>query len=108
MGIFATSTFWFVAYCCYMRGSPRINPRLTLPGMLSGAMWGVAQSCWFVANDALSVSVAFPIVTSGPGIVSAMWGVFVFGEIRGTRNFMALSLAVGLSLTGCILIGASK
>lgn len=83
-GIFAASTFWFVVYCCYMRGSPKINPRLTLPGMLSGAMWAVAQSCWFIANSALSVSVAFPIITSGPGIVSAMWGVFVFGEIRGT------------------------
>ena len=108
VGIFATSTFWFAAYCCYMRGSPRINPRLTLPGMLSGAMWAVAQSCWFVANDALSVSVAFPIITSGPGIVSAMWGVFVFGEIRGTRNFVALSVAVALSLAGCVLIGVSK
>jgi glucose uptake protein GlcU len=107
-GIFATSTFWFVVYCCYMRGSPRINPRLTLPGMLSGAMWAVAQSCWFIANSALSVSVAFPIITSGPGIVSACWGVFVFGEIRGRRNFQALGFAIALSLTGCVMIGLSK
>ena len=107
-GIYATSTFWFAAYCCYTRGSPKINPRLTLPGLLSGAMWAVAQSCWFIANDALSVSVAFPIITSGPGIVSAMWGVFVFGEIRGSRNFVALSVAILLSLIGCIMIGMSK
>jgi len=107
-GIFATSTVWFVLYCCYMRGSPKINHRLTLPGMLSGVMWAIAQTCWFVANDALSVSVAFPIITSGPGIVSAMWGVFVFGEIKGTRNFAALGVAIVLAVTGCILIGLSK
>ena len=107
-GIFATSTFWFVCYCAYMRGSPRINPRITLPGMLSGVMWAIAQTCWFIANDALSVSVSFPIVTSGPGIVSAMWGVFVFSEIRGKRNYVVLCIAIALALTGCILIGHSK
>ena len=107
-GIFATSTLWFIGYCIYMRGSPRINPRLTLPGMLSGCMWAIAQTCWFVANATLSNSVAFPIITSGPGIVSAMWGVFVFGEIRGMRNYAVLTIAIALALVGCVLIGLSK
>ena len=107
-GIFATSTFWFVLYCIYMRGAPKINARLTLPGLLSGAMWAVAQTCWFIANDALSVSVAFPIITSGPGIISALWGVFVFKEITGVRNYIVLCIAIALALTGCILIGLSK
>ena len=30
VGIFAASTLWFIVYCGYMRGSPKINPRLTL------------------------------------------------------------------------------
>lgn len=137
-GIFATSTVWFILYCAYMRGSPRINPRLTLPGLLSGVMWGIAQACWFIANDALSVTVAFPIITSGPGIVSAMWGgaraevrrdawadparmqltslacrcvrgaVFVFGEIRGARNYAVLGAAIFFALIGCVLIGMSS
>jgi len=107
-GIFAASTFWFVVYCVYMRGRPLINPSITLPGMVSGLMWAVAQTCWFIANDALSVSVAFPTITSGPGIVSALWGVFVFGEIQGTRNIVVLACAVTLTLVGCTLIGLSK
>lgn len=107
-GIFATSTFWFVVYCAMMRGSPLINNRLTLPAMISGVMWAIAQTMWFLANSALSQSVAFPMITSGPGIVSALWGVFVFGEIQGTRNYAVLFLAVVTALTGCILIGASK
>jgi glucose uptake protein GlcU len=64
-GIFFTSTLWFIVYCIYMRGQPLINPRLTLPGMVSGVMWAVAQTCWFLSNSALSKSVAFPLITSG-------------------------------------------
>ena len=106
--IFGASSFYFVCYLIYMRSSPRINARITLPALVSGVMWAIAQTCWFVANDALSVSVAFPIITSGPGIVSAMWGVFVFGEVRGCRNYIVLMLAIALALTGCVLIGLSK
>ena len=107
-GIFAASTLYFAIYCLLMRSAPRINPRVTLPGMLSGLMWATAQTCWFIANDALSVSVAFPIITSGPGIVSALWGVLVFGEISGTRNYVVLCSAIVLALTGCTMIGMSK
>jgi len=107
-GIFAASSLWFICYCACMRGSPLINPRITIPGMISGCMWAVAQTCWFVANDALSVAVAFPIITSGPGIVSALWGVFVFGEVRGYRNYCVLFVAITLALAGCVLIGLSK
>ena len=107
-GIWATSTFWFVGYCALMKGAPRINPRLTLPGMVSGLMWAIAQTCWFVANDILLVSVAFPIISSGPGIISAMWGVFVFDEIKGGRNYCVLASAIALALVGCVLIGISK
>ena len=107
-GIFGTSTAVFVGYCALMRSAPRINPRLALPAFVSGLMWAVAQTSWFVANDALSVSVAFPIITSGPGIVSALWGVFVFGEISGTRNYAVLCCAIGLAVAGCTMIGLSK
>jgi len=107
-GIFAMSTFWFIAYCAYTRSNPRINPRLVLPGFVSGIMWAIANTSWFVANNSLSMSVAFPIITSGPGIVSALWGVFVFGEIRGQRNMTMLSVSIFLSVTGCILIALSK
>jgi len=106
-GIYAASTFWFLVYCAVQRSSPRIYPRLVLPGFVSGVMWAVAQTCWFVANDALSLAVAFPLITSGPGIVSSLWGVFVFKEISGRKNFAFLLLAISLSVAGCVLIGLS-
>ena len=107
VGIFATSTCWFIVYCIYMRGSPLINPRLVLPAFVSGAMWAIAQAAWFISNATLQKSVAFPFTTSGPGIVCALWGVFVFGEIRGCRNYLFLSAAITLAVVGCTLIGLS-
>merc|ERR1719399_2390628 len=65
-GIFAASSFWFIVYCVYMRSNPKLNPRLILPALISGLMWAIAQTAWFVANKALSVSIAFPLITSGP------------------------------------------
>ena len=40
------------------------------------------------------MSIAFPIVTSGPGAIGALWGIFVFGEIRGRRNYSWLGVAI--------------
>jgi len=110
-GIYVTSCFWFAIYCGYKmyKGQPpAINPQLVLPALLSGVIWAVAQTSWFIANDNLGVSVAFPIITSGPGIISAVWGVFVFKEITGKRNFIVLCSAIVISVAGCIMIGASK
>ena len=97
-----------LAYCCYKRSTPVLYPRVILPGFLSGLMWAAAQTAWFVANASLSVAVAFPLITSGPGIVSSLWGVFVFKEITGRRNFAVLGAAISLALTGCALIGVAK
>ena len=99
---------YMLAYCCYKRSTPVLYPRVILPGFLSGLMWAAAQTAWFVANASLSVAVAFPLITSGPGIVSSLWGVFVFKEITGRRNFVVLGAAIALALTGCVLIGVAK
>lgn len=107
-GIYAASTFWFIVYCVIQKSSPRLYPRVILPAMLSGLIWAVAQTSWFVANAALSLAVAFPMITSGPGAVGAAWGVFVFGEIRGKRNYIVLGVALTLTISGCVMIGASK
>lgn len=107
-GIFATSTFWFLVYCVYKKSTPVLYPRVILPGFISGLMWAAAQTSWFVANASLSVAVAFPLITSGPGIVGSLLGVFVFGEIQGKRNYIVLCIAILLAVVGCTLIGIAK
>jgi len=107
-GIFLTSTIIFVFYAGFKRSNPRIFSRVLLPAIGSGVMWAIAQTCWFVANDELGFAVAFPMITSGPGIVSSALGVLLFKEIRGQRNFVFLGTSILVSAIGCIMIGTSK
>lgn len=74
----------------------------------SGALWAIAMIAWFVANGNInSFAVTFPIVTSLPGGVAALWGVLVFGEIKGTRNLLTLGAAFGCTILACVLIAMS-
>ncbi|XP_052077457.1 transmembrane protein 144-like isoform X1 [Mytilus californianus] len=107
-GLYITSTVFFVIYIIFMKNKPKIYPKVILPGLISGVMWSVGTSCWFVANRSLSIPVAFPIVTTGPSIVASLWGVIVFKEIQGTRNLLILFLGFGIAITGAILAGVSR
>jgi len=56
---------------------------------------------------ALQLVVAFPVITTGPALVAAAWGVFYFHEIRGRRNFILLALAFAFVAVGVALIVVS-
>uniref|UniRef100_A0AAY4AB13 Transmembrane protein 144 n=1 Tax=Denticeps clupeoides TaxID=299321 RepID=A0AAY4AB13_9TELE len=106
-GIFLTSTIYFLIYCIVMRNKPKVFPKAILPGFVSGVMWGVATCCWFLANGYLSAVVSFPIITTGPGLIAALWGVVVFKEVKGWRNFLVLGFAFSCVLAGALLTGFS-
>ncbi|XP_006903015.1 PREDICTED: transmembrane protein 144 [Elephantulus edwardii] len=107
-GIFLTSTIYFLAYCIAMKNSPKLYPKAVLPGFLSGTLWAIATCCWFIANHFLSPVVSFPIITAGPGLVAAMWGVFMFKEIQGLRNYLLMILAFFIILAGALCTAFSK
>ena len=65
-GIYLASTVYFVCYCVAMRSAPRVYPRLILPGLLSGVIWAVAQTCWFLANNAAPMPTASPSSAPAP------------------------------------------
>jgi glucose uptake protein GlcU len=71
-------------------------------------MWGIGNSSFFLANNALTQAITFPIVSSGPSAISALWGVVLYKEIKGTRNFILLGFGFGLALAGSIMCGISK
>eukprot|EP00397_Hematodinium_sp_SG-2012_P056400 GEMP01069562.1.p1 GENE.GEMP01069562.1~~GEMP01069562.1.p1 ORF type:complete len:400 (+),score=33.99 GEMP01069562.1:34-1233(+) len=74
-GIVLCSTLIFLVYCAVKKNKPTVNPKIILPAFVSGVMWAIAQIAWFYANDQLGLSIAFPIITSGPGAVGVLWSI---------------------------------
>ncbi|XP_068798493.1 transmembrane protein 144 isoform X2 [Struthio camelus] len=107
-GIFLTSTIYFLIYCAIRKNKPDVYPQAILPGFVSGVLWAIANCCWFVANHYLSAVVSFPIITAGPGLVAAMWGVLVFKEIKGLQNYVLLTVAFCIILAGSLSTAFSK
>ena len=111
-GIALCSFLYFVMYCAIMqyhyRRRPYVTPEVVLPATVCGLMWGIAEISWFVANENLGFSIAFPLITSGPGFVGALWGIFVFKEIRGSRNLCTLGMAAAVTVCGLVLVGLSR
>ncbi|XP_021364903.1 transmembrane protein 144-like isoform X1 [Mizuhopecten yessoensis] len=107
-GLFLGNTFYFCVYCVVMGNIPRIYPRASLPGILTGLMWGTASSLWFLVNDTLSESVSFPIMTTVPIVINAIVGVVFFREIKGRRNLCLLLLGIAVTGAGAVMCALSK
>eukprot|EP01012_Entosiphon_sulcatum_P011968 TRINITY_DN1744_c0_g1_i1.p1 TRINITY_DN1744_c0_g1~~TRINITY_DN1744_c0_g1_i1.p1 ORF type:complete len:464 (+),score=70.79 TRINITY_DN1744_c0_g1_i1:1212-2603(+) len=107
-GIITASTFYFLVYCIYNKNRPLVYPQAILPGFVSGVMWAIAQTMWFIANTNMSLAVSFPLISVGPGVVSMVWGVFAFHEIQGPRNFAFLGAAFFTTVLGVTLVTLSK
>lgn len=107
-GILLTSTVYFLIYCAVKKNKPNIYPQAIIPGFVSGVLWAIASCCWFIANRYLSAVVSFPIITAGPGFIAAMWGVLVFKEIKGLKNYLLLLAAFCVILAGSLSTAFSK
>jgi len=107
-GIFITSTFIMIIYCIIKKNKPVLFPEAVLPAIVSGIVWSIAQICWFIANSNLELVVTFPLLSTGPAIVANMWGILVFKEITGIRNFLILGLAFFFIILAIILIVLSN
>ena len=62
-GIWLSATLYFVLYAAATKNTPRIYGASTLPGIVSGMIWAMAQISWFYANADLGQAVAFPIIS---------------------------------------------
>ncbi|KAL5104715.1 hypothetical protein TcWFU_008835 [Taenia crassiceps] len=106
VGIWLASTVIFVLYALMRRNQPWLPAKQAiLPSLLSGILWGVAQSSWFIANAALGEPITFPVVTTCPAVIATLVGVVIFKEIKGKRNFIILVVAMCVTFVG-ILINA--
>ncbi|XP_023371811.1 transmembrane protein 144 [Otolemur garnettii] len=48
------------------------------------------------------------VYAGGPGLIAALWGVFMFKEIQGLRNYLLMMLAFCIILTGALCTAFSK
>lgn len=79
-----------------------------LPSMLAGALCAIAFACNLIANEALSPAITFPISGTLPGALAALLGALFYREVRGTRNYITLAVALSLTAIGSVLTGLSK
>ena len=73
-----------------------------MPAMLSGIMWGIAQSAWLCANGSLGMVISYPIVVVGPMVVNTLWACILYREIQGRKNFIILAIAMGFNIISVI------
>jgi len=107
-GILCMAVVALLIYCVAMGNKKYISLKIVGPGILSGLIWGVAQSAWFIANEKLSLVVAFPLCTTLPGVVSMLWGMFLFGEFSSRKSRGFAAAAVCVLAPGVTLIALSK
>jgi len=107
VGIYIFSTAVFLIYCVIQR-KPIVFPESIIPSYISGAMWGIAQCGLMSATQILGYTIGFPIGSAGPLIVSSLWSVLYFREIRGLRNLLFLGASFALLGTGIVLLPLSQ
>uniref|UniRef100_A0A7E4USN9 EamA domain-containing protein n=1 Tax=Panagrellus redivivus TaxID=6233 RepID=A0A7E4USN9_PANRE len=107
-GAFIVCAIGFVGYAIYKKNKPAINPQISLPALVAGACWAIAQTLTLRATSELSASITYPITSMIPGCIASLWSIFYFREIEGARNLAVMGAAIVVTLAGAICIGAAK
>jgi glucose uptake protein GlcU len=107
-GAFITSTIGFVIYAIVKKNRPFINPEIPIPALLAGLIWAIAMCCLLSATSKLSASISYPISAMLPGCIAACWSIIYFKEIEGGKNLILMIVAILVTVSGAICIGASK
>jgi glucose uptake protein len=84
----------------YFMGTPAQH----LWGILGGAIWCVGAVAIFIGGSAvptMNFGLSSYVMAQGSALVSALWGLLVWREFKGTELKMKLLLAVMLVLFGC-------
>lgn len=76
-----------------------------LPAVLSGALWAVGNVGGVLATlQPLGLTVGYPS-TQACLLVSGLWGIFYYREVRGTRAIGAFFCAALVVVGGAALLG---
>lgn len=87
-------------------GLPKVNMRTVLIGVLSGTTWNAGNVCQIIAQNPpieLPYGIAYPINQCGM-LFGGLWGIFVFGEIKG-KAVLVFWFGALLLIGGVVLLG---
>uniref|UniRef100_A0A914PSN6 Uncharacterized protein n=1 Tax=Panagrolaimus davidi TaxID=227884 RepID=A0A914PSN6_9BILA len=110
-GAFITSTIGFLTYTVFKscrKSTLQINPKVTIPALVSGLLWAIGQALLINSTSILSASITYPISAMLPGCVAAIWSILYFREIETGKSLALLLVAILITLCGAICIGVSK
>ncbi|CAF3519502.1 unnamed protein product [Rotaria sp. Silwood1] len=107
-GILLTSSVYYGVYIIFKRNRPYVCVESILPAFISGVMWGIAQAGFIFANTVLSQAISFPLVTTVPATIAALWSIFYFKDIRGLRNYLIFAGGTLLRIIAAVFIIFSK
>mmetsp|Transcript_12069 Transcript_12069/g.19100 ORF Transcript_12069/g.19100 Transcript_12069/m.19100 type:complete len:414 (-) Transcript_12069:156-1397(-) len=107
VGIVTMGVVVLVAYLIKMEGNAFVPRNVVCPAICSGMVWGIAQVAWFQANEELSLVIAFPIISTLPGIIGCLWGYLFFGEFKSKRSRCLALVSMGIRIPAVLLIGIS-
>ncbi len=107
-GIFVTSLMYLVGYSAMKKNKPAVIQNLFVPGFMSALVWSIGDIFYFLASGALPQAISYPISSIGPPVVSTLWGVFIYKEIKGLKNYVFLTAGMILALVASIIIGVSS
>lgn len=108
LGIFRSSSLSYLIYVIYKKNHPQVFGEAILPAIVCGMMWAIATVSWMFMNSYFSLAVGYPVGAIVPNLVSSMWSVFYFKEIRGRRNLFFLAFGLLLNIVCVALIVLSK
>ncbi|CAL8327366.1 unnamed protein product [Boreogadus saida] len=107
VGINALTTVVFFGYCFVLKNRPQL-PNCVVPAFLGGSLHFVSYFAFFEACYYLGTIITYPIGCTGPALISLLWSVFYFKELRGLRNILILAAVVVTVVCGVTLITLSK
>merc|ERR1712150_128908 len=83
---------------------PSLHLRIMwLPGAIAGTLWSIGNICSMVSVQYLGEGVGYS-VTQSSMLVSGLWGIFYFREVKGIAPTLKWLLASLLTLLGILLL----
>lgn len=108
IGIYLFSTIIFLSKGLYTRLlHDKLKRPVMRPAIVSGIIWAVGFGGQLFAVSHLPYSVGYPICVIGPVLVSTLWSLAIFREIKGRHNISVLGVSILFSLLGILMLALS-